>query len=333
MSAHQTAINSAVLAFFGRILVAKGIGAAEPSTVAVRSCRGGNVARRRMDAYGRVPNWPQGIPKSHYSCHNVPLEARQRQFDALGREHRWCSCQGRRCCWNGGPETREGREFGMDGTRFDDLTRMIGSGLNRRQVLRGLIGGAGALAVTGCTRQFARRRRAGTAIRMRTPLLAQRGVQPGNDRESGRECCTGNGTVARTTVSTGSVSTSSQFASMWSAGIAPNSHAVTGSPAPKGTTPASSRSVKPSARFAKSMRTAAMACFCDEGLCAIEGCLEEWRRLRDPGSAATASCASKVSVFRCRGNGRDLRNLRKLLRRPHLRRRLLRPPGRLRRLR
>jgi LPXTG-motif cell wall-anchored protein len=34
----------------------------------------------------------------------------------------------------------------MDEQRFDNLTRLLGSGLNRRKVLRGLLGGAGALA-------------------------------------------------------------------------------------------------------------------------------------------------------------------------------------------
>jgi hypothetical protein len=35
------------------------------------------------------------------------------------------------------------------------MTRLLGAGVNRRKVLRGLIGGAGALAVTGATHQFA----------------------------------------------------------------------------------------------------------------------------------------------------------------------------------
>src|SRR4051794_16587332 len=43
----------------------------------------------------------------------------------------------------------------LDSTRFDNMTRLLGAGVNRRKVLRGLLGGAGALAVTGATRQFA----------------------------------------------------------------------------------------------------------------------------------------------------------------------------------
>jgi hypothetical protein len=35
----------------------------------------------------------------------------------------------------------------MDGTRFDELTKRFSAGLNRRQVLRGLVGGAGAITV------------------------------------------------------------------------------------------------------------------------------------------------------------------------------------------
>jgi hypothetical protein len=43
----------------------------------------------------------------------------------------------------------------MDGTRFDELTRKLGSGLNRRQVLRGLLGGAGAFTVASVFEQSA----------------------------------------------------------------------------------------------------------------------------------------------------------------------------------
>ncbi len=43
----------------------------------------------------------------------------------------------------------------LDSTRFDDLTRLLGTGANRRKVLRGLLGGAGALAMTGATHRFA----------------------------------------------------------------------------------------------------------------------------------------------------------------------------------
>jgi hypothetical protein len=97
----------------------------------------------------------------------------------------------------------------MDGTRFDELTRMIGSGLNRRQVLRGLVGGAGALAVTGATRQFASaqlcavREDCVNVQQPTCPTLCPEGSQPGNNRGLTGTCCTGNGTCCSNICSNG----------------------------------------------------------------------------------------------------------------------------------
>src|SRR5687768_13952645 len=87
----------------------------------------------------------------------------------------------------------------MDDQRFDNLTRLFGSGLNRRKVLRGLLGGAGALAATGATRQFASAQCAErvdcTNVQQPTcPAICPGGSFPGNNRALAGTCCTGNGT-------------------------------------------------------------------------------------------------------------------------------------------
>ncbi|HET9659527.1 MAG TPA: hypothetical protein VFP05_04300 [Thermomicrobiales bacterium] len=88
----------------------------------------------------------------------------------------------------------------MDGTRFDELTRRFGAGLSRRQVLRGLLGGAGALAVTGATRQFAGAQACEARVdcdnvqQPTCPDVCPEGSQPGNNRGLDGTCCTGNGT-------------------------------------------------------------------------------------------------------------------------------------------
>src|SRR5687768_14133534 len=43
----------------------------------------------------------------------------------------------------------------MDGQRFDELTRRLSAGLSRRQLVRVLLGGAGALATTTVLRESA----------------------------------------------------------------------------------------------------------------------------------------------------------------------------------
>lgn len=88
----------------------------------------------------------------------------------------------------------------MDGIRFDELTKRFGAGLSRRQVLRGLVGGAGALAVTGATRQFADAQTCEERVDCESvqqptcPDLCPAGSQPGNNRGLDGTCCTGNGT-------------------------------------------------------------------------------------------------------------------------------------------
>jgi len=58
----------------------------------------------------------------------------------------------------------------LDSNRFDNFTRLMGAGTDRRRVLRMLLGGAGALAATGVTRHMA------SAAACETP--ADCGAQP-----------------------------------------------------------------------------------------------------------------------------------------------------------
>ncbi len=88
----------------------------------------------------------------------------------------------------------------MDDQRFDNLTRLLGSGVNRRKVLRGLLGGAGALAATGATRQFAGAQICDARVSCENvqqeqgcPDLCPEGSFPGSERGLSGVCCNGNG--------------------------------------------------------------------------------------------------------------------------------------------
>ena len=80
----------------------------------------------------------------------------------------------------------------MDDQRFDNLTRLFGSGLNRRKVLRGLLGGAGALAVAGTSRQLAGAQ-ADCDPNADTITCPPGSFHEGLTKKPGGECCNGNG--------------------------------------------------------------------------------------------------------------------------------------------
>ena len=82
----------------------------------------------------------------------------------------------------------------MDEQRFDNLTRLFGSGLDRRKVLRGLLGGAGALAVAATSRQMAsadRQCRTAGEVLPNDPAARCQAICPAG------ECRPGNGTGHR----------------------------------------------------------------------------------------------------------------------------------------
>jgi hypothetical protein len=79
----------------------------------------------------------------------------------------------------------------MDGTRFDELTKRFGAGLNRRQVLRGLLGGAGAITVAGAYTQSAEAQ----ACDPNNPVITcPAGTHhAGLSKKDNGQCCLGNG--------------------------------------------------------------------------------------------------------------------------------------------
>lgn len=80
----------------------------------------------------------------------------------------------------------------MDGTRFDALTRMIGSGLNRRQVLRGLMGGAGAVTVAAVFKQGAGAQ-GNCDPNADTVVCPEGSFHEGLNKKPAGGCCNGNG--------------------------------------------------------------------------------------------------------------------------------------------
>jgi len=80
----------------------------------------------------------------------------------------------------------------MDGTRFDELTKRFGAGLSRRQVLRGLVGGAGALTVASAFKSHAGAQ--GTCDPNADTVTCPAGsFHEGLTKKPAGECCNGNG--------------------------------------------------------------------------------------------------------------------------------------------
>jgi hypothetical protein len=80
----------------------------------------------------------------------------------------------------------------MDGTRFDELTRRFGAGLSRRQVLRGLVGGAGAITVIAVFEQQAGAQ--GTCDPNADTVTCPPGsFHAGQTKKPDGKCCNGNG--------------------------------------------------------------------------------------------------------------------------------------------
>lgn len=79
------------------------------------------------------------------------------------------------------------------------MTRLLGAGVNRRKVLRGLIGGAGALAATGVTRNLVGAQTCTErvdCVNVQQPTctaICPTGSSTGNNRGTDGTCCTGNG--------------------------------------------------------------------------------------------------------------------------------------------
>jgi hypothetical protein len=79
----------------------------------------------------------------------------------------------------------------MDGTRFDELTKRFGAGLSRRQVLRGLIGGAGAITVAAVFEQEAGAQ--GCDPNADTITCPPGSFHAGLTKKPDGGCCNGNG--------------------------------------------------------------------------------------------------------------------------------------------
>ena len=81
----------------------------------------------------------------------------------------------------------------MDTTKFDSVARLFGSGMNRRQALRGLVAGAAALTAGGALLQAeeasAKKRRRRKAQKSQTPSGGQQPLRsPGSRCETSAQC-------------------------------------------------------------------------------------------------------------------------------------------------
>jgi hypothetical protein len=79
----------------------------------------------------------------------------------------------------------------MDAERFDELARRFGSGMSRRHMLRGLIGGVGALAAAGVARSGALAQECDPTED--TVICPPGTFHEGLEKKPAGECCNGNG--------------------------------------------------------------------------------------------------------------------------------------------
>src|SRR5680860_1549522 len=88
----------------------------------------------------------------------------------------------------------QGRTTIMDGRGFDELTKKLAKGASRRSLLKGLLGGAGAVAATAVVKSGAEATHCNPSQSQQTPCPGGPGELPTTAQGGlGGACCNGHG--------------------------------------------------------------------------------------------------------------------------------------------